>query len=166
MGEGVTSLLMTDAWFDGIYLEDEQRDLLSWIVESERALPQNQHDSFLLLNTEDGYLLLHPFLGERPLVRRGDLDTLADNMLLRRGLGTSGDPLYDITSQGRRYYAEMKRRAGEAIAVVEQEIHNFLDGDAFAASFPDVYQRWRHAEQELWDAEDVAQMTRIGRACR
>jgi hypothetical protein len=157
---------MTDAWFDGIYLEDEQRELLSWLVESERSLPHSQRGDFLLLNTEDGYLLLHPSLGERPFVRKSDLETLASNMLLRRDFGSGGDPVYDITPQGRRYYAEMKRRVGEAIAVVEQEVRRFLDGDAFAASYPEAYQRWRQAEQELWDAEDTAQMTRIGHTCR
>lgn len=145
-GSGVTSLVMSNDWADGIYLDDEQRDLLSWMVESERGLPQNQHDSFLLISTEDGYLLLHPYLGERPSVRRGDLDTLAENLLLRRDIGTGGDPLYDITPQGRRYYAEMKRHAGEAVAVVEEEVHSFLNADAFAASFTCAYQRWWQAE--------------------
>jgi hypothetical protein len=157
---------MTDAWFDGIYLEDEQRDLLSWMVEGERDLSQSQHDSFLLVGVAEGYFLMHPFLGERSYVRRGDLETLADYRLLRRDTGCGGEALYEVTPQGRRYYAEMKRRAGEAIAVVEHEVRSFLDGDAFATAFPDAYERWRQAEQELWDAEDVARMTRIGHMCR
>ena len=162
----IPSGMMNNAWFDGIYLEDEQRELLSWMVEGERSLPQSQHDSFMLLGVQEGYFLLHPSLGERPAVRKGDLETLADNKLLRRDIGSGGDRLYEVTPQGRRYYAEMKRRAGESAAVVEQEIRHFLDGEAFAATFPVAYQRWRQAEQELWDAEDVPQMTRIGHMCR
>ena len=157
---------MTDAWFDGMYVEDEQRDLLSWMVEGERSLPADQHGSFLLGGSLEGTFLLHPFLGERPSVRKGDLEALTDNGLLRRDVSSSGDPLYDITPQGRRYYAEMKRRAGEATVVIEQEIRSFLDADAFSRAFPDAYQRWREAEEELWGADDVAQMTRIGHACR
>jgi hypothetical protein len=79
---------------------------------------------------------MHPFLGERSNVRKGDLETLADNRLLRRDTGSGGEALYEVTPQGRQYYAEMKRRAGEAIAVVEHEVRSFLDGDAFATAFP------------------------------
>ena len=70
--------------------------------------------------------------------------------------------MYDVTPQGRRYYAEMKRRGGEAALVVDKEIRSFLDGKAFMHSFPDAYDRWHQAEQGLWDADNPADMTRIG----
>jgi len=166
VGRVVASVGMTDAWFDGMHVDGEQRDLLSWMVEGERSLPGDQHGSFLLGATLGGSFLLHPFLGERPGVRRGDLETLADSGLLRRYVNSSGDPLYDITPQGRRYYAEMKRRDRAATAGIEQEIRSFLDADAFSRAFPDAYQRWREAEEALWGADDVGQMTRIGHTCR
>jgi hypothetical protein len=157
---------MSADWFDRIYLEAEQLELLSWMLEGERSLPSNQHDKFLLVGTREGYLLIHPHLGERPAVRQGDLETLADNGLLRRGFGGKGTPNYEITPQGRRYYAEMKQRAGASATIVEEEIHRFLDSDAFMALFPDAYSRWLKAEQDLWSAEDEAAFTEIGHVCR
>ena len=157
---------MPSAWFDGVYLEDEQREGLSWMVQSERSLPHGQHGSFLLADTTGGCFLLHPFLGERPAVRKSDLNALAGHRLLPRSRGSGGGLLYDIMPLGRRYYAETKRRAGEAATAVDKEIRGCLDSKAFMHAFPDGYARWRQAEQELWNADTPAQMTIIGHTCR
>ena len=50
--------------------------------------------------------------------------------------------------------------------VIDKEIRSFLDSEGFMRSFPDAYARWCQAEQELWDVETPAQMTRIGHTCR
>lgn len=60
----------------------------------------------------------------------------------------------------------MKRRGGEAALVVDKEIRSFLDGKAFMHSYPAAYDRWHQAEQGLWDADNPAEMTRIGHTCR
>jgi hypothetical protein len=155
---------VSDAWYDRIYLEDEQRELLSWMVEAERAT--GQRERFILVGTMDGYLLIYPGYEDRPAVNQGDLVTLAERDLLRQSYGSGRDPLYELTPEGRRYYAELQRRAGEATAVVEDQVHRFLDAGAFAAAFPGTYARWRDAERALWDAEDVGQLTEIGHVCR
>ena len=105
-------------------------------------------------------------MGERLTARQGDVDTLVDWALLRRSPSNRSRNMYDVTPQGRRYYAEMKRRAGEASTAIVAEIRDFLDGRAFMESFPGAYARWREAEQDLWGAESLAQMTRIGHTCR
>jgi hypothetical protein len=145
----VPCVIVTTAWFDDVYLEDEQRQVLAWMVEAERSLPQANHGSFLLADTSGGCFLIHTLVAERPPVRKGDVDALADHRLLRRSRGNSGNSLYDVTPQGRRYYAEMKRRGGEAALVVDKEIRSFLEGKAFMHSFPDAYDRWHQAEQGL-----------------
>lgn len=142
---------MTDAWFDDIYLEDEQRELLARMVERERSLSPEQSESFFFYSTGGGSFLSH--MGIRLPARRGDVDTLADCGLLRRVASGTSRYIYDITPRGRRYYAQMKQRAGEAATVVEAEIRVFLDGSAFMESFPGAYARWREAEQDLWGAE-------------
>ena len=157
---------MDSTSFDGIYLEGEQQNLLSWMVESERALPKEQHGPFILLSMMDGYFLLHAHLGERPGIRPGDLDTLAENGLLRLGYSGGGDKTYEITPLGRRYYGETKSRAGEAIENIQAEVHRYLEADSFRASFPKAYDRWREAADELWSAETEGQFTEIGHICR
>jgi len=155
---------VTDAWFDDIYLEDEQRELLARMVERERSVPPEQSDSFHFWLTSGGSFLQH--VQTRLPARRGDVDTLAEYGLLRRVVSGTSSPMYDITPRGRRYYAQMKRRSGEAATVVDAEIRVFLDGSAFMESFPGAYALWREAEQELWGAENLAQMTRLGHTCR
>ena len=150
--------------FDAIYLEDEQRDLLARMVERERLISPETQGFFFYSPASGNDFLAHG--GERLAARRGDVETLADYRLLRRSPSGTSRNLYDITPQGRRYYAEMKRRSGEAAAVVEKEIRVFLDGGAFVESYPGAYALWREAEQDLWSAETQAQMTRIGHTCR
>jgi hypothetical protein len=157
---------MTTDWFDRIYLEAEQQELLSWMVEGEQPLPAAERGKFVLLRTLDGSFLNHSHLGERPSVNEGDLETLADKGLLRRGWGGGGTPNYEITPEGRRYWSEMKQRAGASAMIVEEEVHRYLDADAFAAAFPDAYGRWLGAEQDLWSADDAGAFTEIGHACR
>jgi hypothetical protein len=157
---------MTADWFDDIYVEDDQRDLLAWMVESERSLAREQRNSFLLVQTQSGAFLIHPHVPERPAIVKGDLESLADAQLLRRGFGSGGDPLYDVTPLGRRFYAEHRIRAGEAITAVEEEIHRFISAPGFAEAFPTAYQLWRDAANELWGADDLSQFTRIGHLCR
>jgi hypothetical protein len=159
-------VLVSDSWYDHIYLEDEQRELLSWMVEGERSLPAAKRDAFLLIGAMGGSFLIHPDLKERREVAKGDLETLADSGLLRRDFGSKGTPNYQITPQGRRYYAEMKRRAGEAAEVVEKEVRLYLDADAFRTSYQGAYDRWRQAQEELWGAENEAQFTKVGHICR
>lgn len=54
-----------------------------------------------------------PLLGERPTVRKGDLVALAGNKLLRRDVGSGGDPLYEVTgSQGLRGDEAPRGRVG------------------------------------------------------
>jgi hypothetical protein len=153
-------------WFESIYLEDDQRDLLLWMVESEQRLPKEKHDNFLFLRTSGPDLLIHPAIPERTNIRGGDLEVLADEGLLRRGYTPSGGLTYENTPQGRRYCAEMRIRAGQPVEVVEQEVRRYLDGERFQARFPAAHARWLDAERALWDAQGDRQLTDIGHVCR
>jgi hypothetical protein len=151
---------------EDIYLENEQRELLSWMVEAERLLPAQQRGPFFFMQTDGEAFLIHSYVPERPQVRKGDLEAIADSRLLRREFGSNGTPMYEVTPLGRRYDAEQKKSAGEAITVVENEIRYYLASDQFRSSFHEAYERWRQAEDELWIADDEAQFTRIGHICR
>jgi hypothetical protein len=156
---------VSDAWFDRIYLEDEQRKLLSWMVESEQLLPPEQHGPFYLFTMMDKSFLLNNHIAERPQVRPGDLNTLAEHGLLRRTYARKSHG-YEIKPQGRRYYTEMMRRAGAAAVHVEVAVRQHLDSASFQSRFPVAYERWRVAEDALWDADSEEQYTKIGHGCR
>lgn len=165
-GTSSQSQEVSNEWFGRIYLEEAQRELLSWMVEGERQLPTEKHGRFLLTETMGGSFLIHPYVPERPAVRRGDLESLADYGLLRRGFGSRGTPNFEITPQGRRYYTEMKRRVSEPMSTVEEEMRRLLVSDAFESKHPEALARWRDAESDLWAAETVGDFTEIGHICR
>ena len=100
-----------DDWYDSIYLEEEQRHLLARMVDGERSLPIDQQDRFLFIDASGGASLLHPYLGEQLGARAGDLETLVEKGLLRSGYANGGGPWYEVRLEGRRSYAEMKRRS-------------------------------------------------------
>ena len=148
-----------------VNLEDEQRRLLCWMIESERAIPTEQHGSFWILELSGDAFLFHRYILERPPVRKGDLRTLAENSVLRRTYDdrTQG---YELTPRGRSYYAELKRRDGAPVEKITREIRSYLETEAFQASFPRAYGFWRAAEDELWGADSEGSLTKIGHTCR
>jgi hypothetical protein len=146
-------------------LEDEQRRLLCWMVESERTIPSEQHGTFWLVEASGESFLIHHHIAERPRVRPGDLASLAENSVLRR-IYDGGSKGYEITPRGRSYYAALKQQAGEPIQKITQEVRSYLDAETFQVGFPTAYERWRSAENDLWSAESEGNLTKIGHACR
>jgi hypothetical protein len=153
--------------FDRIYLEEDQIELLSWMVEVERGLSPLQRGAFLLVQTNVGSdTLIHNRSSQRRSARKGDLESLAGAALLRRDFANPKTPMYEVTPMGRLYYTEQMQTAKEATATVESDIHRFLAADEFRAKYPDAYVLWQRAEQGLWQAEEAAQFTAIGHVCR
>lgn len=146
-------------------LEDEQRRLLCWMVESERAIPTEQHGSFWILELSGDAFLFHRHILQRPPVRKGDLRTLAENSLLRRTYD-DGSQGYELTPRGRNYYSELKRQDGAPVERITREVRNYLETEAFQINFARAYEFWRTAEDDLWGADSEGSLTKIGHACR
>jgi len=157
---------MDDLRFDRIYLENEQKELLSWMVGSENQLPAEQRGPFKLLEVYSTAYLYHTNITKQSPVRKGDLDTLAEARLLRVGHTRRGGCTYEITPRGRLYYTEMMRRSGEPVQKIEQEIKRYLDSESFRLRYEDAYKRWQEAEKDLWGAQTSGELTKIGHACR
>jgi hypothetical protein len=109
-------------WYEQIYVEHEQVALLEQMIEADNTVPKQQRDSFVLVQTQEDDFLIRAGM-PRDRVSLADLDTLTERGLLRLHFGSGGNRLYDVTPNGRRYYAEMKRRSGEALETVESEVH-------------------------------------------
>jgi hypothetical protein len=152
-------------WFDRVYLEQEQRDLLESMIDADNAVPREQRHSFVLSQTSEGDFLIRAGMTREP-ISLSDLTTLAERHLVRVHLGSGGNRLYDVTPEGRRYHAEMKRRSGEAVGHVEAEIRRLLDSESFRSEYGEAYRRWREAADELWDADSDLRFTDIGHKCR
>jgi|tagenome__1003787_1003787.scaffolds.fasta_scaffold20937957_3 hypothetical protein len=157
---------MAPDWFDEIYLESDQVELLSWMVESEQRLPRERHGAFLLLGVSGGDILIHAHVPERPGVRVADLDALAEARLLRFGINAKGNRTYSNTPLGRRYLNESKLRSQRPVGTMEDELRQYLDADRFRSAFPKAYETWLAAERALWEASPGDRVTGIGHTCR
>jgi hypothetical protein len=152
--------------FRDVPLEKAQKDLLSTMVEAERAVSPRDRNAFLLIKVMGGGpFLLHAGLKQSE-VYEGDLDTLADYGLLRRKYGSRGNEMFDVTPVGRQCYEWMKEQEGDPVERVETEVRSLIGAQSFRERHPGAYERWAAAEADLWKSDTVAQYTDIGHKCR
>jgi hypothetical protein len=151
--------------FEEVPLEKEQKDLLADMVEAERAVAPHERRAFLLIGSHGGDSLNHPGL-RREAVYPGDLRELAHWGLLRINYTSQGNEQFDVTGNGRQYYAWMKQQEGEPVEQVEAEVRRFLQAENFRHLHGRAYERWAEAEAALWEAETTPQFTDLGHACR
>jgi len=138
-------------------LEPEQVQLLEEMIEAERDVPREQRRWYHIGLDQADYLQGPG--GKREVVY-SDLEELALRGLIRI---SNGDCV--VTAEGRAFYAEMKRQAGEPTENVETEVHRYLDSESFRAAYPGAYERWSEAERELWGDSENA-LTTIGHMAR
>lgn len=148
-------------------LEPEQEELLARLVEADRHLDHDQRGSFLFIQTTQDDFIRHPGLPDgHVFVRTGDLHALHDEGLLRVIRQGSGTWFFDVSSQGRTIYEEMKTRAGAPVHQVEQEVAGYLDAPVFQRRYPKAHRRWAEAVVKLWGSDSRQQSTTIGHLCR
>jgi hypothetical protein len=156
---------VSNDWFDRVLLEDDQRLLLDLMVEADNTVAKQARTSFILVQTSGGDFLIRDGM-PRDWISLPDLATLVERGLVREHYGSEGNRLYDVRPEGRLYWAEMKRRGGEPVQVVEAEVRAYLDAEAFAVAFRQAYNRWSQAAAELWGADSADRFTDIGHRCR
>src|SRR4051794_20806566 len=147
-------------------LDREQEELLSRLVEQARSVPRAQLEDFFLVGIAN---LIHGpntwTLQVGPQTAN-DLELLASEGLIRFSIRGKGVDHFFVTPTGYRYDQELKRAAGEPVAVVEQEIRRYLDADTFRSRYPEAYARWSEATDLLWGADSERELTTIGHKTR
>jgi hypothetical protein len=81
-------------------------------------------------------------------------------------VGSLGTERFDLTPDGKLYYAWMKQQQGGAVERLEAEVRRLLDAGSFSVRHRTAYERWTGAEATLGGAESEAAFTAIGHACR
>ena len=158
---------MNNAMFESIALEPEQKELLAKLVEAARNVPSDRRQKFLCAPSHTGASVNHVGLdgGTMP-VYPGDLETLADEGLIRLSHTTTDSYIFDVTPRGFNYYVWLKQRVGESIQRVEAEVKHYLDASQFRRKYPAAYEKWCGAESKLWASDSEEQLTQIGHLCR
>lgn len=154
--------------FEGILLEQEQKDLLAALVEAYRNLPRDRREKFMVNQADDQTWVLHQGLPDRQLKACiEDIEILDREGLIVLSYNSRGEPnLFYVTPKGFKYYEEMKESEGEPVQKVESEIKEYLSAEHFRKKYPAAYQKWAEAEEKLWSSESERQLTTIGHLCR
>ncbi len=71
-----------------------------------------------------------------------------------------------VTPNGHKYYRELKQRSGQSVERTESYVKNFLNAEQFRKNYPQAYEKWLQAEENLWVEDWETQLTKIGHDCR
>lgn len=150
-----------------ILLEDEQKQLLTALVEAARNVPSDQREPFLFTQTNEGQEIQHPGLaGECLEVYKGDIEILTNEGLLSLSLKERLTWMFDVSPRGFKYYEQMKQSVAQPLQRVENTIRDYLVADHFQQTYSVAYQKWSDAEKMLWTSDSERQYTTIGHLCR
>jgi hypothetical protein len=96
-----------------------------------------------------------------------DIRVLESKGLIRvthRGKGAG--MVFRVTVEGEDHYAELKRRAGEPVAQVEDDLRTYLDAEQFRSRYGKAHERWSRAAELVWRADSLDALTTIGHLTR
>jgi hypothetical protein len=154
-----------------ILLTDEQKDLLTQLVERYKNLPKDKRERFYFFRTDRA----RPILTGRGQVRHDhtawfDASQFDINELISQGLLAS-DPdsktlTFVLRAEALRYFEEMKEEMGQPVEQITGTIRAYLDTAEFQRRHPRAYEKWAEAESLLWSADSDRQFTTIGHLCR
>lgn len=153
--------------FEEILLEDEQKKLLSILVEAVCNTPPDQRQQFVFTKSFEESLLEHPGLAEGGRkVYKGDVEFLADEKLIALSPRSNNSLMFDVTPRGFKYYKEMKQSLDQPTRNIENMVRDYLATEHFQQRYPESYQKWTAAEALLWTSDSDSQLTMIGHLCR
>ena len=82
------------------------------------------------------------------------------------GYGPKGMPNFDVTPKGFKFYEYLKKKMGEPVERITRTVRTYLDSNNFIKAYPKAYEKWRSAEELLWETNSNKQLTLIGHLCR
>jgi hypothetical protein len=155
--------------FNNTVLSQEQKDLLSILVESSRNLPKDKREKFYIIPpgfSDTQITLTHPGLPNKWLeVYPGDIEVLASSGFLLVSYNESLKN-FDVTPNGYAYYQYLTQQSHLPIERITSNIKTYIESDIFKKKYPIAYQKWYEAESILWATDSEQQLTMIGHLCR
>jgi hypothetical protein len=153
--------------FSSVLLENEQKDLLIYLVEFLRNQPRDKRAKFIVQRTINGESLIYP---GKPnplrLVFVGDLEVLAREQMVDIAYLSNRTPVINVLPLASKYYEYLKGQVTQPTENLTGAIRSYLDGENFRQRHPNAYQKWLDAEVLLWKSDSESQLTTIGHFCR
>lgn len=150
------------------FLEQEQKELLSSLVEVARSVPRDQRQKFMFSTNDSGKSWVKHFaLPNWKLdCYKGDADILISRSFLNPTYWNGALSGFDITPEGIRCYELLKRQNSEPLAAVEDSIKIQVLSFDFQGRYPQAATKWTQAESLLWVTDSEQQLTTVGHLCR
>src|SRR5690606_405277 len=139
---------MSEELLAQILLEEEQKELLTALVEAWRNKPREKRRKFSFVQTAGGSFIMG--LDDDPNPYKGDIEILGNSGLLSVTYTPNRMLSFDITPKGYKYYEYLKNKSDTPAQAVEQSIMNFLDSEGFKARHPEAHSKWAQAVERLW----------------
>lgn len=121
-----------------IILEDEQKELLSNLVEAARNLPRENRQPFYIYEMHSGTDISHMGLPEHEMkdIYMDDIRILANSGLIL--ISNDGDGLkqFSVTPLGFEYYRQIKQSVNKPIQRVESTVKNYVESSYFQQKYP------------------------------
>lgn len=153
--------------FETILLEDRQKELLLELVRAEHLVPQERRAEFIVSKTMgQPPSVIHEGLPGGLSIRISDIESLADEKMLRTGTTPGGWVNFSITPFGLKYSQWLREESGEPVQRVTSEIRSYIISEVFKSRYPLAYEKWAQAEAALWGEDSASQLTTIGHLCR
>lgn len=153
--------------FEHILLEPVQEELLKKIVEASRNTPLEKRQRFDVVPEKGRDSLAHPGIPkDKSQIYFSDVEVLAGAGLVALGYGARGDPNFDVTPLGFKYYEYLKRKSGQPTERIEKTVNNYISAQDFLKKYPEAYEKWLASEELLWRIDPQQQFTAIGHLCR
>ena len=141
--------------------------LLETLVEASRNVPLDKRHKFILSQKLNGdYLIHHGLDTKRAKTFSGDVEALANERLINLSYNGSGNPIFDVSPLGYKYYEYLKTLLESATDEVVDSIEKYIDSESFRAGYPEAFEKWNNAQQILWGPEVDKELTTIGHLCR
>jgi len=152
-----------------VLLDDPQKRLLIELVEASRKLPPDQREDFVaiqVMSSDPRWPVKHPGLPPDYMAHPQDLTVLRNAGLLSVSYPQRSMWAFFVLPLGQRYYEQLQRQLGSAVARIEHEMRALLDGERFQQRYTSAHKKWVGAEQLLWAADSSDHISKIGLGCR
>lgn len=133
--------------YGSIMLSDEQKDLLTQLVERHKNLPKDKRGRFYFVRTDGGRRVptgegdvRHPHAAMFP-ASQDDIDHLFSRGLLRSS--RDSDILtFVLSPEAFAYFEKMKEEMGQPVEQIAGSVRAYLDTAEFQRTHSGAYQKW------------------------
>jgi hypothetical protein len=144
-------------------LDQAQQEFLLELVDAQETLPRDQRQTFVVVQTNGGDVIIHPALRQGPREVMNDLQELAGEGLIRIQY-PSRDANVDITNQGYTLARQIRADRGDGVDQVEADVVRYVSGAHFTGRHPQAAAKLQAAQEAL--ANVRVEPSVIGHFCR